>query len=130
MSAESPAIEPQMNATPLIDVMLVLLIILILTVPIATHAVKLNLPQRPSTTPQPSVRLDIAFDGSLYWNGQFVPSISALTPRFASLLSQADPPVLNVVPEKRTRYERVAQVLAAAQRSQVTKLRVAPVADP
>jgi biopolymer transport protein ExbD len=76
------------------------------------------------------VRLDIAFDGSLYWNGQFVPSIAALTPRFASVLRQADPPAINVVPEKRTKYERVAQVLAAAQRSQVTKLGVAPIADP
>jgi biopolymer transport protein ExbD len=130
MSAESPAVEPQMNATPLIDVMLVLLIILILTVPIATHAVKLNLPQGPSTAPHPSVRLDIAFDGSLYWNGEFVPSIAALTPKFAGVLQQTDPPAISVVPEKRTRYERVAQVLAAAQRSHVTKMSVAPVADP
>jgi biopolymer transport protein ExbD len=126
----SPAVEPQMNATPLIDVMLVLLIILILTVPVATHAVKLNLPQRAPATPPPSVRLDIAFDGAIYWNGQFVPSIEALRPRFAGVLQQADPPAISVVPEKRTRYERVAQVLAAAQRSRITKMSVAPVADP
>jgi biopolymer transport protein ExbD len=130
MSADSPAVEPQMNATPLIDVMLVLLIILILTVPIATHAVKLNLPQGPSAAPHPQVRLDIAFDGSLYWNEELVPSIAALTPRFARILSQPDPPAISVVPEKRTRYERVAQVLAAAQRSHVTKMNIAPVADP
>jgi len=130
MSAESPVVEPQMNATPLIDVMLVLLIILILTVPIATHAVKLNLPQRPSGTPHPSVRLDIASDGALYWNGEFVPSIAALAPKFVRVLQQADPPSISVVPEKRTKYERVAQVLAAAQRSHVTKMSVAPVAEP
>jgi biopolymer transport protein ExbD len=128
MSADTPAAE--MNATPLIDVMLVLLIILILTVPVATHAVKLNLPRPQPGTPLPSVRLDIAFDGSLYWNGEFVPSVAELTPRFAGVIHQPDPPAINVVAEKRTKYERVAQVLAAAQRSQVTKMSVAPVADP
>ena len=128
MSAENSAAE--MNATPLIDVMLVLLIILILTVPVATHAVKLNLPGPGLGTPPPSVRLDIAFDGSLYWNGEFVPSVAQLTPRFAGITQQADPPVINVVAEKRTKYERVAQVLAAAQRSRVTRMSVAPVADP
>ena len=128
MSAENSAAE--MNATPLIDVMLVLLIILILTVPVATHAVKLNLPRPGPGTPPPSVRLDIAFDGSLYWNGEFVPSVAQLSPRFAGVMQQPDPPVINVVPEKRTKYERVAQVLAAAQRSRVTRMSVAPVADP
>jgi biopolymer transport protein ExbD len=127
--SESPAVEPQMNATPLIDVMLVLLIILILTVPIATHAVKLNLPQTSPGPPPPSVRLDIAFDGTIYWNGEFIASIAALTPKFEQVLRQADPPAINVVPERRTKYERVAQVLAAAQRSHVTKMSVAPVAD-
>ena len=130
MSFESPAVETQMNATPLIDVMLVLLIILILTVPIATHAVKLNLPQGPPGPPQPSVLLDIAFDGTIYWNGEFIASIAALTPKFEGVLRQADPPAISVIPEKRTKYERVAQVLAAAQRSHVTKMSVAPVADP
>ena len=130
MSTDSPTVEPQMNATPLIDVMLVLLIILILTVPIATHAVKLNLPQGRPATPQTPVRLDIAFDGALYWNGEFVPSVAALTPKFAGVLQQPDPPAISVVPERRTKYERVAQVLAAAQRSHVVKMNVAPVGDP
>jgi len=129
MSAESPVVEPQMNATPLIDVMLVLLIILILTVPIATHAVKLNLPQPRQGPPPPSIRLDIAFDGTIYWNGEHIASIAALTPKFDGLSQQADPPTVSVIPDKRTKYERVAQVLAAAQRSHVTKMNVAPVAD-
>jgi biopolymer transport protein ExbD len=128
MSAESPVAEPQMNATPLIDVMLVLLIILILTVPVATHAVKLNLPQGPHGPPHPSVRLDIAFDGTIYWNGELMDSIAALGPRFEAVSRQEDPPSISVVPERRTKYERVAQVLAAAQRSHVTKMSVAPVA--
>src|SRR3954468_7350347 len=110
MSAESPAVEPQMNATPLIDVMLVLLVILILTVPIATHAVKLNLPQGARGSPHPSIRLDIAFDGTIYWNGALGPSVVDLTTKFERVSHESDPPSISVVPEKRTRYERVAQV--------------------
>ena len=129
MSLESPAAEPQMNATPLIDVLLVLLVIVIITLPVGTHAVKLNLPQGPPSPPHPSVRLDIAFDGTIYWDGEIVASVAALRPKFESVVQQADPPAISVIPEKRTRYERVAQVLAAAQRSHVTKMSVAPVAD-
>ena len=129
MSADSPVAEPQMNATPLIDVMLVLLVVLIITLPVGTHATKLNLPQGPRSPPQASVHLDIFFDGSIYWNGEPVATIAALTPKFASIARQADPPSIRVVPEKRTRYEVVAQVLAAAQRSHITKMSVAPVAE-
>jgi len=125
----SPAAEPHLNATPLIDVMLVLLVVLIMSVPVGTHAVKLNLPQGPKAPPHPSVRLDIAFDGTIYWNGEVIESVAALQPRFANVVAQADPPVISVVPEKRTRYERVAQVLAAAQRSRVERMSVAPVAE-
>jgi biopolymer transport protein ExbD len=130
MSLDSPAAVPQMNATPLIDVLLVLLVIVIITLPVGTHAVKLNLPQGPPVPPHPAVRLDIAFDGTIYWNGEFVASVAALRPKFEALLRLEDPPAISVIAEKRTRYERVAQVLAAAQRSHVTKLMVAPVADP
>jgi biopolymer transport protein ExbD len=124
MSVHSLA-EPQINATPLIDVMLVLLVILIMTLPIATHAVKLNLPQGPATTPPPLIRLEISALGDMYWNDDRVESIEAMLPRLAALARQ-NTTVLRVVPDKRARYERVAQVLAAAQRSHVKLLSVAP----
>ena len=124
MSVHSLA-EPQINATPLIDVMLVLLVILIMTLPIATHAVKLNLPQGPATTPPPVVRLEISALGDMYWNNDRVESVEAMLPRLAALARQ-NTTVLRVVPDKRARYERVAQVLAAAQRSHVKLLSVAP----
>jgi biopolymer transport protein ExbD len=129
MSGQSSVAEPQLNATPLIDVMLVLLVILIITLPVATHAVKLNLPQGHVAAPQASIRLDIDFDGAIYWNGAEVASLEQLGARFAAVAASANAPRINVVPEKRTRYEVVAQVLALAQRSRVTALGLSPVAD-
>jgi len=70
MSADSPVAEPQMNATPLIDAMLVLLVVLIITLPVSTHATNLNLPQGPPVPPPASVRIDIFYDGSIYWNDE------------------------------------------------------------
>lgn len=129
MSGQSMVAEPQMNATPLIDVLLVLLVMLVLTIPIATHAVKLNLPQAAPGTPPPSIRVEIHSGGEMYWNDEHIASITELMPRFEAVARQEMPPVIKVVPDKRAPYERVAQVLAAAQRSHVTALSVAPVAD-
>jgi biopolymer transport protein ExbD len=129
MSGLSSVAEPQLNATPLIDVMLVLLVILIITLPVATHIVKLNLPQGHATAPPPSIRVDLLYDGAIYWNGTEVPTLEQLGARFVSLAASANAPRVYVVPEKRTRYEIVAQVLALAQRSRVTGLSVSPVPD-
>ena len=129
MSGDSSIAEPQLNATPLIDVMLVLLVILIITLPVATHAVKLNLPQGSNGTPPPTIRLDIVYDGAIYWNGTQVPSLDELEARFVAIAGKANAPRINVVPEKRSRYEVVAQVLALAQRSKVSTLGLAPVPD-
>jgi biopolymer transport protein ExbD len=130
MSGHSHVVEPQVNVTPLIDVMLVLLVIVIITLPVATHAVKLNLPHADSAPLPRSVRVDIYAAGEMYWNEEHVGSIAELLPRFEALALMADQPTVKVVPDKRAPYERVAQVLAAAQRSRVQALSVAPIADP
>jgi biopolymer transport protein ExbD len=129
MSGQSSIAEPQLNATPLIDVMLVLLVIVIITLPVATHTVKLNLPQGRAVAPQPSIRLDIVSDGAIYWNGEELASLEQLRARFVAVAGSAAPPRINVVPEKRTRYEVVAQVLALAQRSRITSMGLTPVPD-
>ncbi|HET7811655.1 MAG TPA: biopolymer transporter ExbD [Steroidobacteraceae bacterium] len=129
MSASSTQAEPQMNATPLIDVLLVLLTMLIFTLPIATHMVKLNLPHGGPQPPPSTVYLDVGWDGDVYWNGTYLASLDELAPRFASIAVLENPPSLMIVPDKRAPYERVAQVLAAAQRARVQKLGVSPVPD-
>lgn len=118
--------EPQMNATPLIDVLLVLLVMLIFTLPMATHAVKLNLPQAVAGLPPASVTMNIDFDGQLYWNGELLPR-DQMERRFRAVAASEHPPAVKVIADKRVRYDDVAQVLAAAQRSGVRGLSVAPI---
>jgi biopolymer transport protein ExbD len=125
------AAEPQLNATPLIDVLLVLLVMLIFTLPVATHAVKLNLPQAWTDLPlpelRPVVRVDIDFDGQLFWNGEQVADREALEHKLREAAGALRSPRIKVVPDKRARYEHVAKVLAAAQRARVTALEVVPI---
>jgi biopolymer transport protein ExbD len=126
MSGTTHVAAPQLNATPLIDVLLVLLVILILTIPIGTHAVKLNLPQgkaRPGPIPA-AVVVGIAFDGVLTLNDEPVASIASLEKRLREL-QQLDPaPHVLLRADARSRYEPVAQVLAATQRARVSSLRI------
>ena len=129
MSNSPQLAEPQLNATPLIDVLLVLIVMMIITLPIATHAVKLNLPGGTHVPPPPTVNLGIYAQGDIYWNDERIPSIAALQPRLTAVASMTKPPLVRVTPEKRARYELVAQVLAAAQRSHVEALSLTPVAD-
>src|SRR5258707_3224011 len=81
----------EMNTTPLIDVMLVLLVMLIITIPIQTHAVKLDMPrpnQPPPPTPPTIHELVVDFDGSITWDGQTVPSMSALDTFFKGIAQE------------------------------------------
>lgn len=130
MSTQPTVLEPQMNATPLIDVLLVLLVMLIFTLPIATHTVRMNLPQVGKGPPSPEVQLEILYGGDVYWNGERMASLDELTPKLRAVAASANAPLVKVMPEKRAPYEKVAQVLAAAQRSHVARLTVTPVPDP
>jgi biopolymer transport protein ExbD len=112
------------NTTPLIDVMLVLLVMLIITIPIQTHAVKLNMPiGNPPPPPEPPqvVKLDIDFDGTVYWNAEQV-DIGSLDERFKSAAAQPIQPEFHLRPNKLVTYKYVAHVMATAQRDGVTKI--------
>jgi biopolymer transport protein ExbD len=79
--------------------------------------------------PPPTVRITIESDGAIYWDDARVESPASLAPRFQAVASQQIPPLVRVIPDRRARYEIVAQVLAAAQRAHVERLAIAPVTD-
>ncbi len=119
--------EPMMdiNTTPLIDVMLVLLIMFIITLPVMTHAVKLDMP-RPSKTetlpPQiEPIRLDIDWDGAIIWNGTQV-QLASLEGYFRVESAKNPQPELHVRPDRRANYDTVAKVLAMAQRNGMQRI--------
>ena len=119
-----PDVMVDINTTPLIDVMLVLLIMLIITIPIQTHAVKLNMPvgnPPPPPTPPEVVTLDIDFDGTLMWNGDQV-NVDQLDARFRGAAAQAIQPEFHIRPNKLVTYKYVAHVMASAQRDGITKI--------
>jgi biopolymer transport protein ExbD len=119
--------EPMMeiNTTPLIDVMLVLLIMFIITLPVMTHAVKLDMPQAKPPTDNPVViepiRVDIDWDGSVIWNGSLV-QIDQLEGFFRTEAARNPQPELHVRPERRANYDTVAKVLAIAQRNGMQRI--------
>ena len=119
--------EPMMeiNTTPLIDVMLVLIIMLIITIPIQTHAVKINMPvgtPPPPLVPPTVVKIDIDFDGTILWNAEALPSRDALEAKLTNIAAMATQPEVHVRPNKLAEYRYVAFVMAACQRLGVTKM--------
>jgi biopolymer transport protein ExbD len=117
----------EMNTTPLIDIMLVLLVMLIITIPIQTHAVKLDLPQAtnnntPPPTPPAVVNLEIDFDGTPIWNGSPVPNRATLDKYLSDISAQVPQPEVHLKPNRLAKYEAVARALADAQRLGVTKI--------
>ena len=113
------------NTTPLIDVMLVLIIMLIITIPIQTHAVKMNMPVGPSAAaPKPPeiVRIDVDFDGTIGWNGVIVATREELEQRLRGVAAIPDQPEVHLRPNKLVAYKSVAMVMASAQRLGVTKI--------
>jgi len=125
ITAGDPEVLIDINTTPLIDVLLVLLVMLIITIPMQTHAVKLNLPQanQPPALVQPQViEVDIDFDGTILWNGTIVPNRPSLDAQLAAIAAEPTQPELHVRPDKLTDYKYVAEVLASAQRLGVQKI--------
>ena len=124
-SGGDPEVMAEMNTTPLIDVMLVLLIMLIITIPIQLHAVNLNMPagNPPPPLKEPVVvTIDIDFDGTILWNGEVIPDRAALEARLANTAAMPDQPEVHLRPNKLVEYKAVAMVMASAQRLGVTKL--------
>jgi biopolymer transport protein ExbD len=113
------------NTTPLIDVMLVLLIMLIITIPIQTHAVKLNMPQAspPTQHVEPVVvEIVVDFDGQIGFAGEMIKDRADLETHLYRLTQLPDQPEVHLIPNKLAPYKYVAEVMAEAQRLGVTKI--------
>jgi biopolymer transport protein ExbD len=120
-----PDVMVDINTTPLIDVMLVLLIMLIITIPIQTHAVKLNMPvgnPPPPLVPPEVVTIEVDFDGTLIWNGRVLQDRQELEQRLRAAAEMPVQPEVHLRPNKLVKYESVAMVMASAQRLGMTKI--------
>jgi len=121
---ESDEVMNEINMTPLVDVMLVLLIIFIITVPVIKHAVPVDLPRASNTEevikPE-TIRLSVTEDGKYHWNELDIGD-DELEPRLAAEAKKDPQPDLHIRGDKNVRYERVAQAMAAAQRAGVKKI--------
>lgn len=117
------------NMTPLIDVMLVLLIMFIITIPIPNNSVNIDLPNGApplsNEKPPEPITLKIDAKGKISWNGQPVENKQALEVMLAGVAQQKEQDTIKVQPEKLTEYKDVAMVMAAAQRLNVRKIGIA-----
>ncbi len=114
----------EINMTPLVDVMLVLLIIFIITVPVMQHAVNLDLPRassQPLEAKPQTVRLSVDADGAYYWNERRIDQAS-LEPMLEAAAASNPQPELHLRADKDVRYEHVAQAMAAAQQAGLRKI--------
>lgn len=109
----------EMNTTPLIDLMLVLIVMLIMSLPPQTHAVKLDMPvtnNPPPDEPPPVIDIVVDFDGSIYWNSEIISSGDQLKGYLRSAAKAEPRPEIHLKPNKLAKYDSVAKVLATAQR--------------
>ena len=114
----------EMNMVPMVDVMLVLLVIFIITAPLLTHAVKVDLPKASSTaniTKPDHIQFGIRKDGSLFWNGEVVP-LASLSARFAAEAKRDPQPELHIRADRQAYYELVAQVMSVATKAGITRI--------
>jgi biopolymer transport protein ExbD len=123
--SDEPDVILDINTTPLIDVMLVLLVMLIITIPIQLHSVNLNMPTGnpppPRTLPE-VVKLDIDESSRVYWNGEVVPDRPTLESKMSAAAHQPVQPEVHLRPDKSSKYNVVAGVMASAQRLGLTKI--------
>jgi len=115
----------EINVTPLVDVMLVLLIIFIITIPVITQSVKVELPkaanQATQTKPE-NINIAVDTDGNVYWNTALVPTQEALLDRLKSIAVQVPQPEIHIRGDRMTKYEHVGRVLVLTQRSGIQKV--------
>jgi biopolymer transport protein ExbD len=123
--ASSAAVLCEINTTPLIDVLLVLLVALVISLPLMTHAVKIDLPRAPSAphAVQPEViDLDVDLDGTVAWNGRTLSSSLQLDSYLRAAARQDPQPEIHLRADRNVKYDFVAKLLASAQRNGLKRI--------
>ncbi|AQV94915.1 biopolymer transporter ExbD [Cupriavidus necator] len=124
LDGDDDEVMSEINMTPLVDVMLVLLIIFIITIPVINHAVKIDLPRATNTPNDPkpqSINVSIDASGKVFWN-QVEVDQATLESNIALAAQQQPQPELHLRADREVRYERVAEVMAAAQHGGLGKI--------
>ena len=122
---DDDAVISTINTTPLVDVMLVLLIIFLITIPVVTQTVALSLPKevnRPRQTRPENVEISVDRQGGVYWNAQRLADPTALAARLEQLGARQPQPEVHVRGDESTRYEAVGRVVLACQRAGILKV--------
>ena len=113
------------NTTPLVDVMLVLLIIFLITIPVVTHTIPLNLPKETNiarqTKPE-NIEIAVNKDGDVYWNAQFVPDNEALFQKLKTIAVLNPQPEIHIRGDQSSRYESIGRVVFQCQRAAIQKI--------
>lgn len=115
----------EINTTPLVDVMLVLLVIFIITAPLLTHSIPLDLPsaQAPAAAEKPeTITLSIDASGALFWNEERLAGADQLDARLAQAAGRRPQPELHLRADRETRYQRIAEVMSSAQRAGIARI--------
>ncbi len=124
-SGEEQQMNSTINTTPLVDVMLVLLIIFLITIPVVTQSIKLELPKErnvPTQTKPENVVLAVNRDGEIYWGMQRIPDIEALVTRLKTEAVKDPQPEVHIRGDMEVRYESVGRVVVACQRAGILKV--------
>lgn len=113
------------NTTPLVDVMLVLLIIFLITVPVVTHTIKVKLPEeknKPYQTTPLNIQLAVNKQGQIFWNEQYVPDQNTLLARLKTEAAKKPQPEVHIRGDQQTKYEAISKVISAAQDAGIGKI--------
>jgi len=124
-SSEEDELLSTINTTPLVDVMLVLLIIFLITVPVVTHTVPVSLPREsntPTQTKPQNINISVDKNGTIYWNQTKLPNLAALQARMLTLSNVQPQPEVHVWGDQDAHYQSVGEVLLAAQRAGIQKV--------
>ena len=122
---DDPQMNSTINTTPLVDVMLVLLIIFLITIPVVTQTVPVSLPKEENiarqTKPE-NVEISVSRDGDVFWNGQAVPDNDALVERLKKIGVLNPQPEVHIRGDEKSRYESIGRVVFACQRAGILKI--------